>query len=139
MEVRNCRTCGKLFNYLGSGKPICAACSAALEEKFYQVKEYIREHKDAGVNEVSEENDVSVSQIKQWIREERLAFSESSQVGIECEKCGAPILTGRFCKACKGSITDSLQSAYAQPKAKPVEEKQNTVNKKGQVRFMDRI
>ena len=139
MEVKNCRTCGKLFNYMGTGRPICAACNAALEEKFFQVREYIREHKDAGVNEVSEENDVPVSQIKQWIREERLAFSENSQVGIECEKCGVQIRTGRFCKACKGNITEGLKAVYVQPKPKQEEPKQNSTNKKGQVRFMDRI
>lgn len=139
MEVRNCRTCGKLFNYMGAGRPICAACTAALEEKFFQVREYIREHKDAGINEVSEENDVAVSQLKQWIREERLAFSENSQVGIECEKCGAQIRTGRFCKACKGSITEDLKAVYVQPKPKQEDGKQTGVNKKGQVRFMDRI
>lgn len=43
MNARNCRKCGKLFNYV-SGPPICMACREALEEKFHEVKSYIWEH-----------------------------------------------------------------------------------------------
>ncbi len=40
MNVRNCRKCGNLFNYV-SGPPICMACREKLEEKFQEVKKYI--------------------------------------------------------------------------------------------------
>ena len=43
MDVRNCKNCGKMFNYIG--KPICPSCEKMLEEKFQEVKEYIKEHK----------------------------------------------------------------------------------------------
>ena len=140
MDVRNCKMCGKLFNYMGSGRPICPVCASALEDKFFEVREYIREHKNAGINEVAEENDVPVSQIKQWIREERLAFSDNAEIGIECEKCGAMIKTGRFCKACKGNIADSLHDAVAKPVVKQAQpEKKSSTNTKGQARFLDRL
>lgn len=138
MDVRNCKMCGKLFNYMGSGRAICSACASALEDKFFEVREYVRDHKDAGINEVAEENEVAVSQIKQWIREERLAFSENSQVGIECENCGAMIKTGRFCKACKGKLADRLSGAVARPKSVQPERKGET-SSKGQARFMDKL
>lgn len=138
MDVRNCKMCGKLFNYMGQGRPICPACVSALEDKFFEVREYIREHKDAGINQVAEENDVPVSQIKQWIREERLAFSDSSPIGIECENCGATIKTGRFCKNCKNTLANSLSNSVARPK--PVmPERKKTQDSKGQVRFMDKL
>lgn len=95
MDVRNCRQCGRLFNYLG-GPPICQACREAVEEKFQQVKEYVRNNPGSNIQMVAEDNDVTVQQIRQWIREERLEFSADSQVGIECEGCGASIRTGRF-------------------------------------------
>ena len=98
MDVRNCRQCGRLFNYLG-GPPICQACREAVEEKFQQVKEYVRNNPGSNIQMVAEDNDVTVQQIRQWIREERLEFSADSQVGIECEGCGASIRTGRFCDA----------------------------------------
>ena len=77
MDVRNCRQCGRLFNYLG-GPPICQACREAVEEKFQQVKEYVRNNPGSNNQMVAEENDVTVQQIRQWIREERLEFSADS-------------------------------------------------------------
>ena len=53
MNVRNCRKCGKLFNYI-SGMPICPACKDKLEEKFQTVKKYIRENRLADIKEVAE-------------------------------------------------------------------------------------
>lgn len=130
MDVRNCKVCGKLFNYVNS--PICPACLKDMEQKFDQVKAYIYEHPGAGIREVSEENDVSQSMIKRWIREERLSFSEDSQVTFACEKCGVPIRTGRFCKACKEKMQNALGGIYYQePKQK---EKKRDANAK--MRFL---
>ena len=68
MDVRNCKKCNKLFNYIG--KPICPSCEKLLEDKFQEVKQYVKEHKEAPITVVAEENDVSVNQIKRWVREE---------------------------------------------------------------------
>jgi flagellar operon protein (TIGR03826 family) len=120
MDVRNCRTCGRLFNVL-SNERVCPSCRQKLDEKFQQVKEYLNEHANATVDEVAKENDVSVKQIKQWIREERLTFAEGSLEGIDCEICGKMILTGRYCEACKSKMANNLMSALDQPKAAPVQ------------------
>lgn len=134
MDVRSCKSCGRLFNYL-SGLPICDSCKAALEEKFQEVKEYIREHANAPVNVVAEECQVSVKQIKQWIREERLVLTEGSEAFLNCENCGAPIRTGRFCEKCKNKLQGELQNAYSRPKAPEI---QNTKEKgKDKMRFLD--
>lgn len=138
MDVRNCRSCGKLFNYMGQGRSICPACVEKLEEKFFQVREYVRDNKNAGINEVAEANDVEVGQIKQWIREERLAFSSDSPIGIECENCGTTIKTGRFCKNCKDKLSNGLAGSIAKPKAIEPERKKKP-NSNGAVRFMDRL
>ena len=60
MEVKNCKGCGRLFNYMG-GAPLCDACRKKLEEKFQKVKQYLDDHPDASVNPVPEDNDVSVT------------------------------------------------------------------------------
>jgi flagellar operon protein (TIGR03826 family) len=116
MDVRNCKGCGRLFNYI-SGPPLCPSCRKALDEKFEQVKEYIYDHPRVDMQEVSDVFDVPIAQIKQWIREERLAFAEDSMIGLECEKCGVTIRTGRFCKACKDKLAKGLNELY--PEAKP--------------------
>lgn len=134
MEVRNCKDCGKLFNYMG-GVPVCPTCSKKLEEKFEQVKEYIYDNPGANINQVADENDVSVKQIKQWIREERLCFADNSELGIECENCGAMIKTGRFCQKCKKQLENSLSNVYETKKAAPVQKKK-TGSADGKMRFL---
>lgn len=134
MDVRNCKTCGKLYNFI-SGPPICSQCSKKLEDKFGEVKEYIYNHPGAGMHEVSETFEVSVQQIQKWIREERLSFAEDSLVGIECESCGTNIKTGRFCKACKDKLATNLGNVYKEPeKAKSTHVNVNTSAK---MRFLD--
>lgn len=114
MEVRNCRMCGRLYNVL-SNERICPACQKKLEDKFHQVKEYLEEHPNSSVEQTATDNEVSTKQIRQWVREERLILSSATVAGIVCEKCGKPIRTGRFCKKCKESMANELESAYAKP------------------------
>lgn len=116
MEVRTCKGCGKLFNFMG-GMPMCDNCKKKMEEKFHEVKLYLDENPRATVNQVSEEMEVSVKQIKQWIREERLSLSDATEAGINCEHCGVPIRTGRFCDKCKVAMQNSFSSAITKPKA----------------------
>jgi len=110
MNVRNCRKCGKMFNYI-QGPPICQNCKAALEKKFEEVKAYIRENKSAKINEIAENCGVEPRQIETWIREERLVFASDSPVKIFCETCGTPIFTGRYCEKCKKNQANTFSSA----------------------------
>lgn len=91
MEVKNCKNCGRLYNYIGGVYRLCPECMRKLEEKFQEVKDYIEDNPRADMREISEKCDVSTRQIEQWIREERLSFSDDSPIGIACEVCGATI------------------------------------------------
>ncbi len=116
MNVKNCRKCGKLFNY-ALGPQICPACHDALEEKFKEVKAYIQDHPMVGIHEVSRECDVETTQIQQWLREERLEFTSDSAVTLSCESCGCAIRSGRYCDNCKNQLTNSLRSVIPQKPA----------------------
>ena len=111
MEVMNCRNCKRLFNY-STGPMICPACKDKLEKKFGEVKQFIRENPNKNISEISKEMDVSVQQLKTWIRQERLCFTDDSAVTIECEKCGAPIKTGHYCEKCKKEVVNTLEGLY---------------------------
>ena len=116
MEVRNCRKCGRIFNYV-AGMPICPMCREKTEAKFQEVKEYIRENKGVGIMEVSEACDVDAAQIRQWLREERLEVTEDSAIYLNCESCGAPIRTGRFCDKCKNEVTKGFKDIVSTNRA----------------------
>lgn len=118
MEVRNCKSCGRLFNFVGGSityRTLCPACIERLEDKFEKAKAYIEENKGATVNEVSEACDVSSKQVEQWVREERLFFSDATNLGIPCQKCGKIIKSGMYCTECKSGLQDQLNSFYKSP------------------------
>ena len=97
------------------------------------MKEYIYDHPGASINEVSEENDVSVNQIKKWVREEKLSFTDDSPVGIACEGCGKMITTGRFCKECKIRVANEIESFREKPKMSGVKKE---IRESAKMRFL---
>ena len=134
MDVVNCRGCGKLFNAVTRLR-LCPSCREKLEDKFQEVKRYINENSDATIEMVSQECGVTAKQIKQWVREERLSFSDKSMQGIECEQCGTMIRTGRFCNACKNKLQNEFKGAsYV-----PVKEDNKSARDKDRMRFLQDI
>lgn len=92
---------------------MCPECLKSRDDEFSIVRDYVRKHPNAGVAEVSEETNVSMKQIRQWIREERLILTEvSAELGINCEGCGRPIVTGRYCASCKSQMNRDLKQAF---------------------------
>ncbi len=124
MDVKVCKNCRRLFNYI-RGPELCPACINLLSEnnaesvveattsvrkglagedesKFEQVRDYIITHPRATVAEIAEANDIGPSKIFEWIRGDRLEFSDDSMsVWFACENCGVKIRSGRFCNQCK--------------------------------------
>lgn len=135
MDVRNCIKCNKLFNYI-AGPVICSDCRKSLEDKFKDVRIFIRKNPQASIGEVAEECDVDIRQIRQWVREERLSFSNDSAIGIECEMCGKTIKTGRYCEACKVSLMNNLGSAY--PKNDSDKEEISAEKKSNKMRYLNK-
>lgn len=135
MEVYNCKMCGRLFNYIG-GARLCPQCREQLEAKFHDVKQYIYEHKNASITEVSEEMKVPVTQIKKWVREERLALSDAMGE-IECENCGKAIKTGKYCDDCKKKMTNMLESTYKK-KENNVPDSRTSKDARARMRFLDK-
>ena len=124
MNVRNCKKCGKMFNYM-AGPPICQACKEAIEAKFQEVKEFVRENRTATMNQIVENCGVDQRQIEQWIREERLVFAEDSPLQLSCETCGTRITTGRYCEKCKKEQANTFSAAGRQAPAPAAPEKKD--------------
>lgn len=135
MEVRNCRSCGNLFNYV-TGAIMCPACRDKMEIKFQEVKEYIRANPGVVMRQVSEDCDVEQSQIQQWLREERLEVTEASAIYLSCESCGANIRSGRYCDKCKSGLVNGFRSAIRsnQPATEPRRERKSDSAK---MRYLD--
>lgn len=137
MNVKTCRKCRKLFNYV-MGPFLCPACREAAEAKFQEVKKYIQENRRCGIQEVAEACEVSTNQIQQWLREERLMLADDSPMGIACEKCGKMIKSGKFCPACSNEMAASFQAAMGNPLAAQVAAKQEADRANARMRFFDK-
>lgn len=125
-----------MFNYV-LGPSICPRCREKMEEKFQEVKKYVGENRGADMMEVAEACDVEPSQIRQWIREERLQFAEDSPIKIACEGCGSMIRSGRYCDKCKAEMTNSFKNAMGVNKpAAQAPKPQNTTSGNNRMRFL---
>jgi len=135
MNVRNCRKCGRVFNYV-MGLPICQKCKEEQEQLFQTVKKYVQDHPGADIMLVSEECEVDPAQIRQWIREDRLQFAEDSPIRIPCEKCGAMIRSGRFCDKCTSEMVGGFNKITQKAKPEPVQKPEPRRSEKDRMRFL---
>ena len=136
MNIRNCRGCGRIFNYV-AGPFLCQVCKEKMEVKFQEVKEYIRSHAGAGIREVSDACDVETSQIQQWLREERLEVTENSAIFLSCEVCGANIRCGRYCEKCKYEMTMGFKNAINSGKPQQEIKKPSSDKTNPKMRFLN--
>lgn len=134
-NIANCRGCGKLFKRTGPNR-LCPECVKALEEKYTEVRRYIADHKGVSIMEVSKELDVSVEQIKAWIREDRLQLDQAGDPDFCCLSCGVPIKSGKYCDRCKNKMINNLNGVYTQEKPVSAEPKQGTGKERDRMRFL---
>ncbi len=140
---RNWNGCKKLrgavegCSIICKGPHLCPACMQKLEEKFSQVKDYLEDNPHATIPEIAKDNEVSTRQIEQWVREERLYFSDDSPYGIGCERCGKIIKTGRFCDSCRNDMANTFQNAY-QKKEAPKPKSSRVTSERDKMRYLDR-
>lgn len=108
MELINCIKCGRVFAYNGS--EVCSRCSGSDEEDFKKVKEYLYDNPGATIVEVAEETGVEEKKILRYLRESRIEIRESDNMLLDCERCGAPIRSGRFCDPCVAKMQKEFNS-----------------------------
>lgn len=113
-DVRNCRRCGKIYNYIG-GPPICPVCKDQDEVDFKNVKEYLYKNPGATMSEISTVLEISVEKIKTYLKDGRLEIiNNEGNMILECESCGKAIKTGRFCNECSSGLSKDLRSTASQ-------------------------
>lgn len=118
MNIRNCKDCGKLFQYDGVSK-LCYQCRKKEDEDFKVVKDYIYDNPKATIVAVSEETGVSEEKILGFLRQGRLEIvGENSGLVLDCENCGKSIRTGRFCDECAHEMERGFKGGFERPERK---------------------
>ncbi|MBQ4536003.1 MAG: flagellar protein [Lachnospiraceae bacterium] len=135
MNVRNCRNCGQLFNYI-AGAFLCQRCKEEMEVKFQEVKEYIRKYPGVSIPQVSEACDVDPAQIRQWLREDRLEVTEDSPIFLNCDSCGKPIRSGKYCEQCKYEVTSGFKSILNEGRKSMQNDKNTSTKSSAKMRYL---
>ncbi len=71
MPIKNCPICSKIFDDMGI-QEVCASCFAENEREISLVKEYLYQHPNTGIVEVSEATGVSIEKLKRFLKNDRL-------------------------------------------------------------------
>lgn len=114
MDVRNCKRCGKIYNY--DGFKNCPTCRREDEADFIKVKEYIYDSPGANISEVERETEVDSEKIIEFLRQGRLEVGDGHNLVLDCEVCGVGIKSGRFCDKCKNDMARDLGGAIKSDK-----------------------
>jgi flagellar operon protein (TIGR03826 family) len=112
-DLKVCKRCKKTFTYYGIGYQYCPTCKELDEEDFQNVKEYIRDHGIARVDEVVQATGVDEKRIHEYLREGRLEIPDGSSYYLKCERCGKDINSGRYCQNCAMTLKKEFTSAVS--------------------------
>ena len=110
MEITNCAKCRKVFTQIKS--PLCPACEKEDEEVFQSLRDYIEDHQECTLSELSKGTGVSPKRILGFIREGRLEISKGMQGEIRCELCNRSISVGRYCDRCMINMNQNIQNMF---------------------------
>jgi flagellar operon protein (TIGR03826 family) len=106
MNVENCPRCDRIF---AKGiRDICPRCYQDIEQEYEICVKYLREYKQATMQELSEETGVSVSQITKFLREGRISMKNAPNMSYPCDACGLPIREGNLCTPCRSRLVKDI-------------------------------
>ena len=135
-EARNCRRCGRIFNYIGS--PICPLCKEQDEDDFKRIKDYLYDNPKASITLVSTDLDISMEKIKRFLKDGRLEIAdEEGNMVLECENCGRSIKSGRYCPDCERTLASGFRNAASQFKTE-IDSMNSAKNSQFGMRYMNK-
>jgi flagellar operon protein (TIGR03826 family) len=107
--IANCKECDTLFNKVLHD--ICPACLQVEQARFVQVRDYLKENRQATLVEIVRDTHVLIEEITDMIEQGKLVLVDFPNLSIECHGCGLPTQDGAYCSACKNEMIMALADA----------------------------
>lgn len=109
-NVRTCKYCGRLFNYIGN--PLCPDCVQSMHEAERKIRDYLYANVGADVKQISEGTELDERTVLHLLKEGILTASSGAGVSnaLKCDMCGKPISHGKMCDGCRASLGKTLNS-----------------------------
>ncbi len=109
MKIKNCKKCNRIF--ADDNFDLCPICRDVDMEEFRIVKDFLYDHPGADIQTVSQETGIDTKKIIRFLRDGKLEIRDDSpNLLLDCERCGMPISTGRFCKKCVAEMEREFKS-----------------------------
>ncbi len=134
-KVFTCGKCRRMFQYPGYGPKLCPECKKQDDEDYEKVKTYLRDNPGRTLYQTSEDCNVSIEEIRGWLKDERLEYKGEGSTGLVCEHCGAPITSGKLCDECRMAYSRAA-GEMARSLSRPTEEKKKPVHNGDRMRFL---
>lgn len=129
MNIKICTQCHKFFSRIGEGN-LCASCQKEDYNLLQNTKNYLDTHPQATLEELSQENNVSISKLKSYLRDNRLQLPLDSPIKLYCKQCNTPILSGQLCPSCRNTLKHALKIAAQSIQTSQTEEQsKKSINK----------
>lgn len=117
MTLKNCGKCGRMFA-ADDHQKFCSNCVENDDELFKIVREYVYDNPSATVQDTAEATEVSEEKILKFLRQGKLQL-RGDGVGLDCERCGKSIPSGRFCDNCAHEMAQGFKKATGQDRPAP--------------------
>lgn len=109
MSIRNCKKCSRI--YADDNFDLCPICRNSDAEEFKIVKDFLYDHPGADIQTVAEATGVDTKKIMRFLRDGKLEIvGDSPNLLLDCERCGTPINSGRFCNKCVAEMEREFKS-----------------------------
>ena len=106
-NIKLCKQCRRMFQSYGNNT--CSDCIDRLDREYRLIKEYIYDHENADIFEISEHTGASEKTILELLREGRLEIANTDGL-LTCIECSKPISAGRYCSECMAKLEKALRS-----------------------------
>ncbi|PRX32573.1 flagellar operon protein (TIGR03826 family) [Orenia metallireducens] len=124
MGIKKCKRCKKIFAPVAGAK-ICPKCLQEEEDQFVIVKDYLWDYPGSTIAQLHEETGVDEKIIRKFAKEGRFLQINGVEITIDCERCGAPIKSGRFCQSCSDKLRSGIEKVKNADKAQASRDRDN--------------
>lgn len=121
MPIANCKRCGRIYNRVR--RDICPNCIEEEDQLYLKVREFLRENRDASLEEVVKATEIPMQTLIQMIQDGRIMLRDNPNMAYPCERCGSLTQSGRYCMKCTKEIANSLSQAGTQMRDKLIADK----------------
>lgn len=106
-----CDHCGGKMIYRGTGEYECPKCKNIMYDDYGKVRHYIDENGASSMLILERETGVSKDVLEYLMADGVLVEPAEASYTKACSRCGYPIESGRYCKACMTEMAKELAGA----------------------------